>query len=81
MSPLLVTTGAPAMSAQSCLAADHPLQIPIVVFDANETFLNFNVLVPVIIHAFDYPKMLREWFNQVDSEALTLAGQYVDSGG
>jgi 2-haloacid dehalogenase len=53
-----------------------------VVFDVNETLLDFSVLTPVFVRIFDDPSMLREWFNQVVlySEALTLAGQYADSG-
>jgi 2-haloacid dehalogenase len=83
ISPLLTATaGAATMSALSSQPAEASATKPIVVFDVNETLLNFNVLTPIFILIFDDPKMLREWFNQVVlySEALTLAGQYVDSG-
>jgi 2-haloacid dehalogenase len=54
----------------------------IVVFDVNETLLDFNVLRPLFLRIFDDPTVLREWFNQVVlySEALTLAGEYTSSG-
>jgi 2-haloacid dehalogenase len=83
MSPLLATTaGAATMSTQSSQSGGSFVANPIVVFDVNETLLNFNVLTPVFVRVFDDPKMLHEWFNQVVlySEALTLAGQYADSG-
>ncbi len=53
-----------------------------IVFDVNETLLDFTVLAPVFERLFDDAAMLREWFNQtiLYSEALTLAGEYVDSG-
>ena len=55
---------------------------PIVVFDVNETLLDFSVLRPVFSRVFNNDGMLRTWFNQVVvySEALTLAGEYADSG-
>ena len=54
---------------------------PFIVFDVNETLLDFTVLAPVFERLFGDAAMLREWFNQVIlySEALTLAGEYVDS--
>jgi 2-haloacid dehalogenase len=69
------------MSAQSPQPTGASATDPIVVFDVNETLLNFNVLTPVFLRIFDDAKMLREWFNQVVlySETLTLAGQYADS--
>jgi 2-haloacid dehalogenase len=70
------------MSIQSSQPSRLSAANPIIVFDVNETLLNFNVLTPVFGRVFDDPKMLREWFNQVViySEALTLTGQYADSG-
>ena len=55
---------------------------PIIVFDVNETLLDFDVLAPVFVKISDDRKMLREWFNQVIlySEAQTLAGEYTNSG-
>jgi 2-haloacid dehalogenase len=82
VSPLLATTvGATTMSTQSSQPARQSGANPIVVFDVNETLLNFNVLAPVFVRVFDDPNMLREWFNNVViySEALTLARQYADS--
>jgi 2-haloacid dehalogenase len=83
MSPLLATAaGAATMSTQSSQRGRPSAANPIIVFDVNETLLNFNVLTPVFVRIFDDPSMLREWFNQVVvySEALTLAGEYADSG-
>jgi 2-haloacid dehalogenase len=83
MSPLLVAAaGGPTMSAQFAQPAGASAANPIVVFDVNETLLDFNVLTPVFVRIFDDPTVLREWFDQVVlySEALTLVGQYVDSG-
>jgi 2-haloacid dehalogenase len=83
MSPIITAaSGAAAMSAQPSQRAGTSATNPIVVFDVNETLLNFTVLTPLFVRIFDEPNMLREWFNQVIiySEALTLAGQYVDSG-
>jgi 2-haloacid dehalogenase len=81
-SPLLgAATGAATMSVQASRSAGISTTDPIVVFDVNETLLNFDVLRPVFVRIFGDPRMLREWFNQVVlySEALTLAGEYVDS--
>jgi 2-haloacid dehalogenase len=80
MSPLL--TAAAGAAAQASQRAGASATNPIIVFDVNETLLNFNVLTPVFVRVFDDPKMLHEWFNQVVlySEALTLAGHYAVSG-
>ena len=53
-----------------------------IVFDVNETLLDFAVLDPVFARIFGDPKINREWFNQVVvySEALTLADAYAPSG-
>lgn len=53
-----------------------------IVFDVNETLLDFTVLDPVFARIFGNPRVNREWFNQVVlyMEALTLSGAYVDSG-
>ena len=55
---------------------------PVIVFDVNETILDFSVLAPVFTRIFGDGSMLRTWFNQVVlySEALTLAGDYANSG-
>jgi 2-haloacid dehalogenase len=54
----------------------------VVVFDVNETLLDFEVLGPVFDRMFGKPGMLRAWFNQtvLYCEALTLAGEYLESG-
>ena len=69
------------MSDRSAQPAVAPTR-PIIVFDVNETLLDFTVLTPVFTRIFGDPGMLRVWFNQVVlySEALTLAGEYDDSG-
>ena len=55
---------------------------PDIVFDVNETILDFSVLAPVFARIFGDGSMLRTWFDQVVlySEALTLAGDYADAG-
>lgn len=65
-------------AAASATGADRP----IVVFDVNETLLDFTVLSPVFERVFGAADMLHIWFNQVIlyCEALTLSGLYVDSG-
>lgn len=70
------------MSPRTPQTADRAGGGPFVVFDVNETLLNFTVLAPVFNRVFGDPVVLRDWFNQVIlySEALTLAGDYVDSG-
>jgi 2-haloacid dehalogenase len=57
-------------------------RLPTIVFDVNETLLDCNVLAPVFNRIFGDAGMLRTWFNQVVlyAEALTLAGEYADSG-
>ena len=67
----------PDRSAQSTGAPK-----PTIVFDVNETLLDFGVLTPVFTRIFGDPNMMRVWFNQVVlySEALTLAGDYADAG-
>ena len=57
-------------------------RLPTIVFDVNETLLDFTVLAPVFSRIFGDAAMLRIWFNQtvLYSEALTLAGEYADSG-
>ncbi|MCJ2121398.1 haloacid dehalogenase type II [Methylobacterium sp. J-077] len=70
---------------RSASLMDHPMDTraaPIIVFDVNETLLDFGVLVPVFDRIFGEPGALRTWFNHVIlySEALTLSGEYADSG-
>jgi 2-haloacid dehalogenase len=81
LAPIAVAAaGVHAMHSQSPQSVELSAS-PIVVFDVNETLLDFNTLTPVFVRIFNDPRMLREWFNQVIlySEALTLAGEYVDS--
>ena len=54
----------------------------IIVFDVAETLLDFGVLAPVFARLFGDKTMLRTWFDQsiLYSEALTLAGEYAESG-
>jgi 2-haloacid dehalogenase len=55
---------------------------PVIVFDVNETLLDFGVLAPVFVRVFGDADVLRTWFNHVIlySEALTLSGDYAESG-
>jgi 2-haloacid dehalogenase len=71
-------TAAPAPSAQAnATPADR-----IVIFDVNETLLDFEPLAPIFVRIFGDAGALRTWFNQVVlySEALTLSGDYADAG-
>jgi 2-haloacid dehalogenase len=54
----------------------------VIVFDVNETILDFGALTPVFVRIFGDAGALRAWFNHVIlySEALTLSGDYADSG-
>jgi 2-haloacid dehalogenase len=72
------SAGATNMTKQSPRAKNRP----VLVFDVNETLLDLNVLASVFARIFGDAGVLREWFNQVIlySEALSLAGEYVDSG-
>lgn len=70
---------------RSTSLTDHPMDTratPIIVFDVNETLLDFGVLAPVFVRIFGESGALRVWFNHVIlySEALTLSGGYADSG-
>jgi 2-haloacid dehalogenase len=70
---------------RSASMTDHPMDTrsaPIIVFDVNETLLDFDVLAPVFARIFGDASALRTWFNHVIlySEALTLSGDYADSG-
>jgi 2-haloacid dehalogenase len=73
--------GATMMSSPSAPLSKATPARPIIVFDVNETLLDFNVLAPVFTRVFGDPAMLREWFDQVVlySEALTLSGHYANS--
>ncbi|WP_010683945.1 haloacid dehalogenase type II [Methylobacterium mesophilicum] len=54
----------------------------VIVFDVNETLLDFSVLGPVFVRIFGDASALHTWFNHVIlySEALTLSGDYAESG-
>ena len=61
-------------------------EIPIIVFDVNETLLDLETLRPAFDRIFSDPAAMRLWFANLItySEALTLAGVYVpftDIGG
>ena len=76
------TVGTATMSDTSSQRSDASGGRPIIVFDVNETLLDFTVLAPVFAKIFGDPKIVRDWFNQVIlySEAQTLAGDYTNSG-
>jgi 2-haloacid dehalogenase len=61
-------------------------EVPLVVFDVNETLLDLESLAPTFERIFGERSALRSWFAELIlySEALTLAGTYVpftDIGG
>jgi 2-haloacid dehalogenase len=57
-------------------------ELPILVFDVNETLLDLETLTPHFARIFGDGRVMREWFAQLIlySEALTLSGQYVTFG-
>src|SRR5689334_19492273 len=62
------------------------LELPVIVFDVNETLLDIESLTPTFERIFGDRLALRRWFAELIlySEALTLAGIYVpftDIGG
>ena len=56
--------------------------LPLLVFDVNETLLDLDSLAPLFAGMFGTDAVLREWFAQVIlySQALTLTGGYADFG-
>jgi 2-haloacid dehalogenase len=54
-------------------------QLPIIVFDVNETLLDLDAIRPTFDRIFNDPAVMRLWFADLItySEALTLAGVYV----
>lgn len=61
-------------------------ELPLIVFDVNETLLDLESLTPTFERIFDERSTLRQWFAELIlySEALTLAGTYIpftDLGG
>ena len=54
-------------------------ELPIIVFDVNETLLDLETLQPTFDRIFHDPAAMRMWFANLItySEALTLAGVYV----
>jgi 2-haloacid dehalogenase len=54
-------------------------ELPIIVFDVNETLLDLETLQPTFDRIFHDPAAMRLWFANLItySEALTLAGVYV----
>lgn len=55
---------------------------PILVFDVNETLLDITPLTPLFEEWFSEGAAMRTWFSELIlySQALTLAGEYVDFG-
>lgn len=70
------------MSTQAPHAEPGAASDAFIVFDVNETLLDFSVLEPVFARIFGDARVNREWFNQVVvyCEALTLSGGYAPSG-
>jgi 2-haloacid dehalogenase len=61
-------------------------QLPLLIFDVNETLLDIDALKPQFVRMFGDSAVLREWFAQLIlySEAITLTGDYtpfVELGG
>ena len=53
--------------------------LPLIVFDVNETLLDLETMAPTFEHIFDDKAAMRLWFANLIlySAALTVAGQYV----
>jgi 2-haloacid dehalogenase len=58
-----------------------PEDVPVLLFDVNETLLDLAPFIPVFTRMFGDAAAFREWFNQVAlySSAVTLANAYEDS--
>jgi len=56
--------------------------LPILIFDVNETLLDLDTLAPHFERMFGRRAAMREWFAQLIlySQALTLAGDYIPFG-
>ena len=56
--------------------------LPLLVFDVNETLLDIDSLSPHFKRIFGDPAVMREWFAQMIlySEAVTLSGDYMPFG-
>lgn len=56
--------------------------IPLLIFDVNETLLDIDALRPLFQRMFGDDEVLREWFAQLIlySDAITLAGSYTPFG-
>jgi hypothetical protein len=57
-------------------------ELPLLVFDVNETLLDIEALAPHFQRIYGDAGVLREWFAQLIlySEAITLTGNYVPFG-
>lgn len=57
-----------------------PGQPSVLVFDVNETLLDFNSLTPLFERIFGDPRVVREWLAQLITYSMTatLSGRYVD---
>src|SRR5258708_34208533 len=57
-------------------------ELPLLVFDVNETLLDIEALAPQFQRIYGDAGVLREWFAQLIlySEAITLTGDYVPFG-
>jgi 2-haloacid dehalogenase len=70
----------PLESAGSADQWPLPAQPSVLVFDVNETLLDFNSLTPLFERIFGDPRVMREWLAQLImySMTATLSGRYVD---
>src|ERR1700744_2766215 len=57
-----------------------PARPSILVFDVNETLIDFESMTPVFERIFDDPRVMREWLGHLImySMTVTLSGLYVD---
>jgi 2-haloacid dehalogenase len=72
---MLPATAIPPIEPETCPMSD----LPLVVFDVNETLLDLETMAPTFERIFDDRSAMRLWFANfiMYSAALTVAGRYV----
>src|ERR1700760_2445766 len=65
------------------VSADHwplPAKPSVLVFDVNETLIDFESMTPLFERVFGDPRVMREWLGHLImySMTVTLSGLYVD---
>src|ERR1700721_3765346 len=68
---------------RSTTSCDHwplPAKPSVLVFDVNETLIDFESMTPLFERVFGDPRVMREWLGHLImySMTVTLSGLYVD---